>query len=47
MKFRRELRRRRKEKTAEQRRESLLTRGFITMFSEESAAFFYVDWALG
>jgi len=31
--IRRELRRRRKEKTAEQRRESLLTRGFITMFS--------------
>src|SRR5262245_40809701 len=31
--IRREFRRRRKEKTAEQRRESLLTRGFITMFS--------------
>jgi hypothetical protein len=31
--IRRELRRRRKEKTAEQRRESLLTGGFVTMFS--------------
>ena len=31
--IRQEIRRRRKEKTAEQRRESLLTRGFITMFS--------------
>src|SRR5215813_764011 len=31
--IRHELRRRRKEKTAEQRRERLLTRGFVTMFS--------------
>jgi hypothetical protein len=31
--IRNELRRRRKEKTAEQRRERLLTRGFVTMFS--------------
>jgi hypothetical protein len=31
--IRHEIRRRRKEKTAEQRRESLLTRGFVTMFS--------------
>jgi hypothetical protein len=41
--IRRELRRRRKEKTAEQRRESLLTRGFITMFSGIGlGAFLYV-----
>jgi hypothetical protein len=40
---RRELRRRRKEKTADQRRESLLTRGFITMFSGIGlGAFLYV-----
>jgi len=31
--IRRELRQRRKEKTAEQRRERLITRGFVTMFS--------------
>jgi hypothetical protein len=31
--IRHNIRRRRKEKTAEQRRESLLTRGFVTMFS--------------
>jgi len=41
--IRRELRRRRKEKTAEQRRESLLTRGFITMFSGIGlGAFLYI-----
>src|SRR6476659_1596839 len=41
--IRRELRRRRKEKTAEQRRERLLTGGFITMFSGIGlGAFLYV-----
>src|SRR5215813_12587788 len=41
--IRHNLRRRRKEKTAEQRRESLLTRGFVTMFSGIGlGAFLYI-----